>query len=291
MKKYIISTDTAADMPADWLKEHNVDVHSLYYRFGDEVYGEDHVLDEKTFFDRMRAGEMPTTMGTNPERSKEIFTARVKDGYDVLHLAFTPSLSTSYQSACIAANEVMEENPDSRVIVIDTHSASLGQGLLVYLAVNLWEKGASIDEVAEVVEQRIPNVGHFFTVDNLFHLYRGGRVSRAAAVVGTIAAIKPVLHVDDEGRLIPLVKAHGRKKSLNTLVDYVEQLHDPTIMGEDDMVFVLRDDTTADSDYVVSQLKERLGITKVLTNCVSPTIGAHTGPGIVAIFFFARNRG
>lgn len=288
MRNYVISTDTTADLINDYIKSNDIDIHSLFYSFQDEVYGNDKVLSEKEFYNRMRNGEMPTTQATNPDDSARLFRERAKNGYDILHIAFSSALSSSYQNACIAADEIMEEYPECKIIVVDSLSASLGEGLMVYRAFQLKNEGKSIDEVAEYLKSHITNFAHFFTVDDLFHLHRGGRVSKATAIIGSLAGIKPVLHVDDEGRLVALSKVRGRKKSLLALVDKIGELSGPFV-DETDTIFISHGDCLEDAQFVADKIREKYD-KKIVINYVCPTIGAHSGPGTVALFFMATAR-
>lgn len=289
MKEYIISTDNTADLPSEYIKANNIDVHTLFYAFGDEIYNASNSLTEKEFYGRMRNGEMPTTMAINPEDAATIFRKSAAAGYDILHIAFSSGLSSSYNNVCIAANEVMKEYPDTKIIVIDSLSASLGEGLMVYRAVQLKNEGKSITEVADYIKTHALNFVHLFTVDDLFHLHRGGRVSKATAIIGSIAGIKPILHVDDDGKLVAISKVRGRKKSLLDLVDRMETLIG-TYKNETDKVFISHGDCIEDAQFVADKVKERFGM-DVVINYVCPTIGAHSGPGTIALFFMGENRG
>lgn len=288
MKPYIISTDCMADLPADFIETHHLSVHPLYYQIGDQTYNAlERTLSEAEFYARMRNGEMPTTMASNPEYIEQSFSQNIADGYDILHISFSSALSSSYNNTAVTAEAMMEQHPDAKIIVIDSLSASLGQGLLVYYACRKKEEGASIEELAEYIESIKLHVCHQFTVDDLFHLHRGGRVSKATAIIGTIANIKPVLHVDNEGRLINISKIRGRKRSLITLVDNMEKV----IEGyENPVVFISHGDCLDDALFVKQQIEERLGIHEFLINYVGSTIGAHSGPGTVALFFMGRER-
>ena len=234
---------------------------------------------------------MPTTSQANPEQAKEAFTACLEQGQDVLYIAFSSGLSGTCGSGMIAADEIRESGlyPDRRIVVIDSLSASLGEGLLVHKAVLLKEAGKSLDEVADWVEKNKLHLCHNFTVDDLFHLHRGGRVSKATAILGTMINIKPVLHVDDEGHLIAIGKVRGRKKSLSALVDRMAD----QIKGyedQNDVVFISHGDCLEDAEYVKKLVQERFGIEKFIINHVGPTIGAHSGPGTVALFFMGNPR-
>ena len=288
MRQFIISTDTTADLPDNYVRNNNIDVHTLYYSIGNTIYGPDNSLPVKEFYNRMRNGEMLTTMACNPEEAANIFKKRAGEGYDILHIAFSSALSSSYNNFCIAASEAMEEYPECKIIVIDSLSASMGEGLVVYRAMQLKNMGKTIDETADYISNHLQNFVQFFTVDDLNHLYRGGRVSKTTAVIGTLAGIKPILHVSEEGRLIPVGKVRGRKKSLNALVDKID-----TYMGsyknETDVVFLGHGDCPEDAQYVADKVKEKCGL-DVWINTICPTIGTHSGPGTVALFFMGEKR-
>ena len=288
MNKFVISTDTTCDLHNNFCFSNNIDLHSLYYKFGDdEIYGGSRKLDASVFYDRMRKGEMPTTMATNPEDSKAIFARRINEGYDIIHVAFSSGLSSSFQNACIAAREVMDEHPGSRITVIDSLSASMGEGLLVFKAVNFANEGHDFDETVDYIEKTKLHISHQFTVDDLFHLHRGGRISKATAVLGTVVGIKPVMHMDDEGHLTVTGKVRGRKKSLASLVDNMFKT-----MGDHDnsTIMISHGDCLEDARFVEHLIREKLSGTRILINTVCPTIGAHSGPGTVALFFEADKR-
>ena len=289
MRRFIISTDTTCDLPQSYCKDNLIDIHSLFYRFGEkEIYGDDNILTEAEFYSRMRNGEMPTTMANNPEDSRKIFESRVREGYDIIHIAFSSALSSACQNTKIAANAVMEAYPECCITVIDSLSASMGEGLLVYKAVQYMNNGHSYQETVSYIEDTRLSISHQFTVDDLFHLHRGGRVSKATAVIGTIINIKPLLHVDDEGRLISIGKVRGRKKSLISLVDKME-----ATMGDKDnsTIMISHGDCLDDALFVKELVLKRCDkVHNVLINYVCPTIGAHSGPGTVALFFEADTR-
>ncbi len=289
MKKYIITTDTTSDLPQDYLDAHNIGTSPLYYSIEDIIYGEDKFLDPKEFYNKMRSGAMPTTMAINPDLARNVFTKYIEEGYDVLHIAFSSALSGSYSVASTVARELSDEYPDTKLIVIDSLCASLGEGLLIHKAVELKESGKTINEVADWLEKNKLNLCHLFTVDDLFHLHRGGRVSKAAAIIGTLINVKPLLHVDNEGRLIPLNNVRGRKKALISLVDQMEaRLKDYSYSN--DIFYISHGDCLEDAEFVADLIKERLGIKNCLINYICPTIGAHSGPGTVALFFMGKER-
>lgn len=289
MNNYIITTDTTADLPEDYIKKHDLGIMSLTYTLEGTTYSKENPLEVRLFYEKMRNGSMPTTSQVNPENAKNIFLPYLKDGYDILHIAFSSGLSGSYNSARIAAEELSEDFPDRKIMVIDSLAASLGEGLLVHKAVMLKEQGADLDTVADWVEQNKLHIVHNFTVDDLFHLHRGGRVSKATAILGTMINVKPILHVDDEGHLIALSKVRGRKKSLQALVDSMEKQMG-TYKNQNDIVFISHGDSLADAQYVADLVKQRFGIESFLINYVGPTIGAHSGPGTIALFYMGDYR-
>ncbi|MGF7143137.1 DegV family protein with EDD domain [Anaerotaenia torta] len=289
MKQYIITTDTTSDLPEEYLQQHNISLLPLYYTFDGVIYGDKTFLTPKEFYDKMRGGAMPTTMAVNPEIARTIFTGLLDQGYDILHIAFSSALSGSCSVAATVARELMDERPGTKVTVIDSLSASLGEGLLVHKAVQLKESGQSIDEVADWLEKHKLNLCHMFTVDDLHHLHRGGRVSKATAIIGTLINVKPVLHVDDEGRLTPLHNVRGRKKALIALVDRMEASL-PEDSEQNDIIFISHGDSIEDAQFVADLVKDRFGIQNILINYVSPTIGAHSGPGTIALFYMGKAR-
>lgn len=289
MKKYIITTDTTCDLPEDYLKQHNIVLLPLYYSMNGTIYGEDNVLEPKEFYKIMRGGAMPTTMAVNPDTAKQVFSKLLREGYDILHIAFSSALSGSCSVSATVARELCDENPEIKINVVDSLCASLGEGLLVHKAVELKESGKSIDEVTDWLEKNKLNLCHLFTVDDLHHLHRGGRVSKAAAIIGTLINVKPVLHVSNEGKLIPLNNVRGRKKALLSLVDQMElKIKDYPV--NNDIIFISHGDCEDDAQFVADQIKERFGIQNFLIYFVSPTIGAHSGPGTVALFFMGKER-
>ncbi|MEH2957868.1 DegV family protein [Candidatus Merdisoma sp. JLR.KK006] len=289
MNNYIIMTDNMADLPENYIREHELEILSLSYILDGETYDRNHPLEEAEFYSRMRNGSMPTTSQVNPEQAKEAFTACLNQGKDVLYIAFSSGLSGTYNSARIAAKELKEEGkfPDRKLVVLDSLSASLGEGLLVHKAVKLKEAGKSLEEVAAWVEKHKLEVCHNFTVDDLFHLHRGGRVSKATAILGTMINIKPILHVDNEGHLIAIGKVRGRKKSLTSLVERMGE----QIQGfENPEVFISHGDCLEDAQHVEKLVRERFGVETFIINYVGPTIGAHSGPGTMALFFMGNPR-
>lgn len=287
MRDYVIVTDSASDLPENILKEFEIPCVPLYYSIQGEVFGAEKKIEPHEFFERMRGGEMPTTMGCNPENIITVFREILEKGKDVLHIAFASALSVSYNSAMVAADELKDEFPDNRIIVVDSKAASLGQGLIVYMAVQLKKQGKSIDEVVEWINNNLDHLCHFFTVDDLFHLHRGGRVSKTVAVVGTLIHVKPVLHVNNKGELKSLQNVRGRKKALCTLVDYMKKEGKGY---ENGIAFVVHADCLEEAQIVADKIKEECGIKEVLIGILSPTIGSHAGPGTVGVFCLGENK-
>lgn len=263
---------------------------SLTYTINDTTYSWEHPLPVKEFYDCMRQGSLPTTSQANPEEAAAVFEKIINEqNADILHIAFSSGLSGSYNSARLAAEELSEKYPDRKIIVIDSLCASLGEGLLVHKAVTLKEQGHTLEETADWIEANKLHLVHNFTVNDLFHLYRGGRVSKTAAFLGTMISLKPLLHVDDEGHLIPLSKVRGRKKSLIALVDAMEK-QIGSWRDKNDTIFISHGDCIEDAQYVADLIKDRFGYESFLINHVGPTIGAHTGPGVVALFYMGDYR-
>ncbi|MGN0342759.1 MAG: DegV family protein [Roseburia sp.] len=290
MADFIITTDTTADLPADYVAEHKLGIMSLTYTLEGKTYDWEHPMDVKEFYQKMRDGSMPTTSQVNPQTAKDLFSKwATEENCDILHIAFSSGLSGSYNSARMAAEELKEEGFPHKIIVVDSLCASLGEGLLVHKALQQRDAGCSLEDTACFVEENKLHIVHNFSVDNLFHLYRGGRVSKTTAFLGTIASIKPILHVDDEGHLIPLSKVRGRKKSLLALVDSMEKQMG-SYADKNDIVFISHGDCEEDAQFIADQIKLRFGIESFLINYVGSTIGAHSGPGTIALFYLGEYR-
>ena len=284
MNDYMITTDNNADLPENFYKNHEVGCTYLSYPLEGKEYTEGNFLPVEEFYNKMRAGSMPTTSQVNPESARALFEPYLKDGRDILHIAFSSGLSGTFNSCRIAAEELMQEYPGRRVLVLDSLSASLGQGLLVYLAQERKERGGSIEDVANWVETHKRNIVHLFTVDDLGHLYRGGRVSRTTAFLGGMLNIKPILHVDDAGKLIPIGKVRGRKKSLLELADLMDRKIG-SYAKSCNMIFISHGDCREEAEFLARKIKQKYQITTELINDVGAVIGAHSGPGTMALFF------
>lgn len=289
MNEYVITTDNTCDMPEEFYEEHQIPYVSLNCIMNGVTYNKENRIDLHEFYEQMRSGTMPTTSQANAEEMKDCWRPYAEKGMDILHLAFSSGLSGSCNSACIAAQELMEEYPGISIRVVDSLCASMGEGLLLYYAVKQKEEGKTIEEAAEFLEETRLHLCHVFTVDDLFHLHRGGRVSKLSAIVGTVVGIKPMLHVDDEGHLILLSKARGRKRALNELVRMMEE-RIGTYRDKNTTVFISHGDCEQDARTVGELVREKFGIQDIRYHMVGATIGAHSGPGTVALFFLGERR-
>lgn len=288
-----IVTDSCCNLLEDMIDDFGIHVLPLTFMVDgeDEVY-QSYLKGERTdlkqFYTMMREGKVFKTSLPNLAESEALFRELLGSGRDVLYIAFSSGLSGTYQALSLMAAQLQEEFPERKIHVVDSLAASGGQGLLVWYAVQHARAGESIDQVREWLEENKLHLAHWFTVDDLMFLFRGGRVSKTAAWAGTLLNIKPVLHVDDEGHLIPMEKVRGRKKSLNALIDHMEKSANKPI--SDQMVFITHGDCIEDAEYVAVKIKERFGVKEVVINYVDPVIGAHSGPGTMALFFLADKR-
>ena len=290
MSEYVIVTDSSDDLTAGMAEELGVEVLPLSFMVKGQTYRnypDNREMDPGAFYAMLRAGEMATTAAVNVADYTSVLEPLLEQGKDVLVLAFSSGLSATYQSSVIAVNELKEKFPERKIFTVDTLCASLGQGLLVYLAAKKQQAGASIEEVRDWAEENKLHLCHWFTVDDLHFLKRGGRISAATAVLGSMLHIKPVLHVDDEGHLINMGKARGRGASLTALVDHMEET---AIDPASQVVFISHGDCLADAEKVAGDVKKRLGVKEVVINHVGPVIGAHSGPGTLALFFLGSRR-
>ena len=287
MRDYVITVNSTVDLPKEWLEERRVPVVPLKYTIDGETYTDMEGLTGKEFFAKLREGKMSTTSQVNPEEAAEMLEPFLKEGKDILHLGFSSGLSGTLNSMKIAGEMLEEKYPEAKVIVIDTLCACLGEALLLYKALQQKEKGMNIDELAQWVEDNKLHICHNVTVDDLNHLHRGGRVSKTTAVLGTLVQIKPIIHMDNNGKLQVIGKERGRKKSLNKIVDMaVEQSKG----WDNDIIMITHGDCIEDAEYVAKLVREKMGINNILINNIGTVIGSHTGPGVVAVFCMGNKR-
>ena len=287
MSAYKIITDSGSDLTEQMLEELKVTKVSLSVLFRGESRPDS--VDEgiRSFYDALRAGEISTTSAVNPDGWASAIEPVLQAGQDALVMAFSSGLSTTYQSAVIAAGELMEKYPERKVLVVDTLCASLGEGLLVWYACKKRDEGLDLEALRDWLEENKLHLCHWFTVDDLMFLKRGGRVSAATALVGTMLQIKPVLHVDEDGHLINVSKARGRKASIDALAAKVAELGEGF---ENETMFISHGDCIGDAQYLASVLKEKYGVKHVHINHVGAVVGSHSGPGTLALFFMGKHR-
>ena len=284
---YRIITDNCCDFPADMYEDLNLSVVPLVVRFQNKEVSQYSEKWLKKMYAGMRDGEVATTAAANPQDWAEAIEPVLAAGEDALVLTFSSGLSTTYQSAVIAATELGDKYPERKIRVIDTLCASLGQGLLVWYACQKRDAGMAFEELADWCENNKQNLCMWFTVDDLMFLKRGGRISAATAVLGTMLNIKPLLHVDENGKLVSVAKCRGRKNALDTLVKKLEQ---DGLPGKNDTVFISHGDCIEDAQYVAQQVRERCGVKTVIIDYVGAVIGSHSGPGTVAFFYLGTHR-
>lgn len=287
-ENFVIFTDSGCDISADILKEWDVLSLDLTFRFeGEDKEYSNAEMPVKKFYDRMRSGEVAKTSAINTATFEEAFDALLKQGKDLLYLGFSSGLSNTYNCAKMAAAELAEKYPDNKIITVDTLAASAGQGLLVNFAVKKRAEGATIEQTAQYIESIKLNLCHWFTVDDLVYLKRGGRVSAAAALVGTVLNIKPMLHVDNHGHLISKAKVRGRKTTLKFLCDKYGELAQDKKNGT---VYICNADCMDDVNVLKEMLAEEYGASVEIVTDIGPVIGAHAGPGTIAVFFLGSQR-
>jgi DegV family protein with EDD domain len=287
---FAIVTDTSCNLSESLIDQYDLHILPLTFIIDGEEYRsylKGKTTDLTTFYAKMREGKVIATSLPNLEESSETLQALLEGGHDILYIGFSSGLSGTYQAISMLLAELAENYPERNVASVDTLAASGGEGLLVLNAARMRNAGASMQEVVTWLEENKLHLAHWFTVDDLEYLFRGGRVSRTSAWAASLLNIKPILHVDNEGHLIPLEKVRGRKKSLKTLVDHMKQTHLPL---EGQTIFITHGDCLEDAEYLADLVKEEFGVEDIMINCIDPVIGAHSGPGTMALFFLASER-
>lgn len=289
MRDYAIVTDSSCDFSPQLVKELDLTVVPLSVQLGQDRYrnSPDEAPESHVFYTRLSQGEPAQTSAPNVEEFKDAFRPLLQGGKDILYLGFSSGLSATCQNGAIAAQEIQEEFPQAQLITVDTLCASLGQGLIIDLAVQEKRKGKTIEEVADFVRQTIPHLCHWFTVGDLNQLRRGGRLSAGKAILGNLLHVKPVLHVDDVGHLVPVDSVKGRKKSIEALVKKMEE---SVVDPQTQRVYISHGDCLADAQTLAALVKERLKVVSVTIGDVGPVIGAHSGLGTLALFFLGKQR-
>ena len=288
MNTYQIVTDSACDIKPQMLEQWGVKLIELNFRFdGEDKEYFNSEMDITVFYNKMREGATAKTSAINPEGFMNTFEALLQEGKDVLYIGFSSGLSTTYHSATIAAQELQEKYPQRKVLTVDSLAASAGQGMLVYFAVQKQRAGCTLQEAADFVKEQLPKLCHWFTVDDLVYLKRGGRISPTVAFVGAVLGIKPILHVDDAGKLISVSKVRGRKASLATLAAKYEELAESVGEGT---VYISHGDCLSDAQALAQMLQDKHGVSVEIITDVGTVIGAHSGPGTLALFFVGKQR-
>ena len=290
MSDFVILTESSADLSPQLVEKLGITVLPLSFILDGKTYQDypdQREMESHDFYEQLRQGKTATTSAVNVHDYTVALEKLLKEGHDVLVMSFSSGLSSTYQSSVLAVDELREAYPDRKFYTVDTLSASLGQGLLVCLAANERNNGKSIEEVRDWVEHNRLKLCHQFTVDDLHFLKRGGRISATTAAVGSILQIKPVLHVDDEGKLVSIGKARGRAAALRALVDKMEQT---AIEPGSQTVFISHGDCPEAAEQVAQMVRDRFGIQNIVINHIGPVIGAHSGPGTVALFYVGAER-
>lgn len=287
MKDYVIFTDSSCDLPTELVKEWGLEVLSLEVNIDGVGTFLNHEIEPVKFYGYLRDKRPVKTSAANMERFSEAFERVVKEGKDILYIGFSSGLSATYMAGKNAADEIMEKYPDCKILTVDSLCAALGQGLLVKYAVDKKKAGATLEELAQYLEDTKLHLCHWFTVDDLFFLKRGGRVSGATAVLGAMLQIKPVMHVDNDGHLINMAKARGREASIKALF---EKMKETAIDPEKQTVYICHGDCYDDAKKLAEMVTAEFGITDILIGYTGPVIGAHSGPGTLALFFIGTER-
>lgn len=287
MRDFLITTDSNSDLPQEYIDKLGTVIIPQYYSFGDTVYGDELHMPPAEFYDRMKNGELPQSQANNPAVIEEKFRGVLDKGFDIIHIAFSSALSGSYNNVCMVANELREEYSDARITIIDSMNVSLGESIMLLHATELKNNGASYDDIVSDLEEFKNHINVQFTVDDLFHLQRGGRVSKTTALVGSALNLKPFLTVTNLGTLISDGTARGRKKSIRTLVERMkETLEETTDFSIP--VGIVHGNCLEDANTVAELVKSETGFTNIIINDISPSIGTHAGPGALGLLYYGK---
>lgn len=288
MSEFVILTDGPCDLPKSYCEEHDLTVIPLYVSLAgaNPVPFPAAEFDTKAFYDALREAKPVKTSAPSIEDFKNAMEPYLKAGKDILYVGFSAKLSATYNAGRLAADDLMEAYPQRKILCINSKCASLGQGLLVHLLVEKRENGSSLEDTHAYGEAMVPRIRHWFTVADLMHLKRGGRISGSTAILGTMLQIKPILRVNEEGGLEPYSKIRGRRAALKQLADYVGEN-----MVPDTMTAISHGDSEEDAQFVRDILRRKYGVKKIMMNLVDPIVGAHSGPGTLAVFYVDKNEG
>jgi len=287
--KSLIITDSNCDLSVEYIKENKIPVIPFYFHLRGNDYEDNfgESIGYKEFYDELRKGEIATTAQITPYIFEQFFRKYVSKGYSIIYIGFSSALSETYKNASIAKNAILEENNYADITIIDTKSATAGQGLLVYYACEMARQGKSKDDIVNWIEDNKLKVNIYFTVDSLEHLKKGGRISASSATLGTVLNVKPVLIVNNDGKLIAMKKVRGRKKSVRTLL---EEFKERVINSEEQTIFINHGDCLEDAEYLKSLVVNEVKVKNVIIHYVGPVIGTHTGQGILCIAFIGKAR-
>lgn len=289
MRNYCITTDSNSDLPQEYIEKLKTTIIPQYYSFGDTVYGDDLNMTPAEFYAKMKNGELPQSQANNPAVIEDKFRAILDQGMDIIHIAFSSALSGSYNNVCMVTRELLEEYTDARITVIDSLSVSLGESILVLHANKMKDSGASYEDVVTAVETLKNNINVQLTVNDLFHLQRGGRVSKTTAIVGSALNLKPFLYINIDGGLSSDGTARGRKKSLKTLVERMKNtINENTDYSQP--VGIIHGDCLEDAQSVAEMVKTETKFTNVIINDISPSIGTHAGPGALGLIYYGKEK-
>ncbi len=286
MNDYVILTDSTSDLPLEITKEMQVDIIPMKFIMDGKSYF-DGEMKSKEFYDKLRNKSLASTSQINPEEFEQFFSKHLEKGKDILYICFSSALSGTYNSACIAAKELEKRYPKNKIAVVDSASASLGEGFLVYCLTKKKQAGESLEELVEWAEETKKNICHLFMVDDLNHLKRGGRMSQASAFFGSVMNIRPVLCLDNEGKLNVVEKARGRQKAMDYMISKMEKSGTDF---NDQMVFISHGDCEEDAKNLAEKIKNKFNVKSVIISPVGTVIGSHTGAGTLALFFIGKHR-
>lgn len=287
--KTILFTDSCCDLPISFVNENNIQVMPIIVNINGEDIPDDlgKSISHKDFYSLIRNGKLPKTSQVNVDTFERNFKKYVREGYSIVYIGFSSALSGCGNSARLAKEIIDEEIKDADITIVDTKSASMGLGLLVYYAANMLKEGNSKEDIVNWLENNKLKVNHWFTVDDLNHLKRGGRVSSTVAIVGTMLSIKPIMHVDNEGRLIPISKVKGRKKAIKVLCD---KLKEKIVDSENQTVFISHGDCIQEAENLKELILSEVKVKEIIINNIGPAVGSHSGPGTLALFFIGNSR-
>jgi len=290
LRDYIIFSDATCDLPGYILDDMGIEVIPMEFEIEGKTY-KDHPkggdIGFHEMYDMLRSGKTAVTTQINYDTYRSFFEPKLKQGFDIIYIGFSSGLSGTFSTACIVGEDLKEEYPDAGIFMVDSLAASVGEGQLVYNAALKKQAGMTVDDLYQWVKDNRDHFCHWFTVDDLNHLRRGGRCSAAAAIVGTALGIKPVLHVDNEGHLIPMLKVRGRRKSLEAMLD---KMKETCIKPEEQVIFIGHGDSIDEAQELERMVREALPVKDVIINRIGPTIGAHSGPGTIALFFYGTQK-